>query len=93
MQPQKLIDFFNAYRRFIESLPSIGRNIRCYIVIKSVIYETKLHYTPALENATSRQLRQLQMAYENIIWKAHSKYQVFPTEPYDSRPPLPSVTP
>ena len=91
MQPQKLIDFFNAYRRFLESLPSIGRNLECYLVIKAVIYETNLYYAPELTSASIQYKRRIQMAYENIIWKAHSKYQIFPTEPYGNRPILPQI--
>ena len=89
MQPQMLINYFNDYNRFIDSLPRNGYNHEFYIIIKSVTYETYMFYRNSWGDATNEDIRRLQLTYETVVWHAPSKYGFAVFEPYYARPHLP----
>ena len=89
MQPQVLINFFKDYSRFLDSLPRNGHNQQFYIIIKSVIFEVYHFYRHEWSDTPISEIRNLQTAYEHVVWQAHVKYGLFNTEQYYERPRLP----
>ena len=89
MQPQMLINYFNDYNRFIDSLPRNGYNHEFYVVIKAVLYETFLFYRTAWSEAPIEEIQKLQRTYETVAWNTHAKYAFGGGEPYYTRPRLP----
>ena len=89
MQPQMLINYFNDYNRFIDSLPRNGYNHEFYIIIKSVTYETYMFYRTSWSDSAIEEIRRLERTYETVVWHAQSKYGFAVFETYYQRPRLP----